>query len=60
MSIEQTVENAVASLKMEFFNDGTLQNEFFTAADVDFDGKLSITDYLRIKCHIQGKYDIYA
>jgi len=48
-----------AFLKREFFEIGSLRGIYCEAADVDKDGALTIADYLRLKCHLQGKFDIY-
>lgn len=48
-----------AFLKREFLDRGSLFGIYYKAADVDRDGALTIADYLRLKCHLQGKFDIY-
>lgn len=48
-----------AAIKMHLADTIVLKDEYFAAADVDFNNRISATDYLRVKFHIQQIYDIY-
>ena len=48
-----------AAIKAHFSKTITLENENFEAADTNNDGRVTATDYIRIKYHIQMKYNIH-
>lgn len=48
-----------AVIKAQFSKTISLSNENFEAADTNNDGRVTATDYIRIKYHIQMKYNIH-
>lgn len=48
-----------AVIKMHFSGSVTLTDALYLAADTTFDNSVSATDYLRLKFHLQGSYNIY-
>ncbi len=48
-----------AVIKAHFAKTITLDGAAYEAADTNNDGRVAATDYIRIKYHIQSKYDIH-
>ncbi len=48
-----------AAIKLHFAKTITLENANFQAADNNNDNRVTATDYLRLKYHIQNKYNIH-
>ena len=48
-----------AVIKMHFSGSVTLTDALYLAADTTFDNSVSATDYLRMKFHLQGNFNIY-
>ena len=51
--------NDTAAIKLHFSKEITLTDALYEAADTNNDGRVTATDYLRIKYHIQTKFDIH-